>query len=729
LRFRVGKQLAEALSRALPHNELRSEVTSQDKAVMMHNIIMELQGGDFIAPDWKSRAAYYLEYSHWYDTAAPIGRKSEAARRPWMFFGIGVGVATVLGSVLLFMLFGGDSGPPGRRPTGENQVAQGGTISAKSTAEVVTGTPVTKRRPLKHRVKDAAPKSIPSDNNSSESITRNPVNATTGAPVASPENPQTSLNPASPVRDKNSKDDDQANNGLATSVVTNPQAGAGTREVSKSKQVTVDLATPMPTAVKPEIGIDGKGKPNESPSGPLAPPMPEPLKTSERNFEIAEIPLPPPGALEDLLSDTPKPLGEDDFRPDINWQLWQDTNASGVEHELRVHGLKLATRPWTSVSVSLVKTPDKFVLRALWIDGTETDLMEFRLTASNGILTMHVPGLKPSLKELSEIQRQLFYCVIEIQSEKGSRYVALHPPSKLGRVSMNSSDPPDIYGVVRGRSNARGIAPRPLEHRLQRLYILRGALIMKDDTGYLFGSERGDWSAPAVEEWPLRPRQSGKSAPETECRVRFTQTTGSEAKLAIFMPPLPKEVELKQSIDTLSENRRRILEKRRVINLLRANPDNLAFEGASKLNGPVGELAKLCDFPELVYPRESDYPDPERGKRKSGKSPFDEAVEKYYLKLDELIGNKGINITNSMCDKKIKLIDKEIVIQKNSRDAFSTPRLATLEDFQAATLAARLELYRVVPREPREPNETPRLIRVPTVVTPSPIRTEAASGM
>ncbi|MFM7073739.1 MAG: hypothetical protein ACKO38_18285, partial [Planctomycetota bacterium] len=331
--------------------------------------------------------------------------------------------------------------------------------------------------------------------------------------------------------------------------------------------------------------------------------------------------------------------------------------------------------------------------------------------------------------QLSEIQRQLFYCVIELCSDKGSRYVALYPPRQLSRVSMDIADSTEIRGVVRGKHAEVGIVPRPVEQRLQRLYVQRGALVMKDDTGYLFGSTRADWSAPIAEEWPLRPRQNGKVVPETECRLRFTQTSGYEAKLTIFMPLVPKEVELKQAIDTLSENKKRILEKRRVIDNLRMNANSLALEEASKLDGPVGELGKLCDWPELLFPREADYPDPEKGKRKSGKSPFENAVESYYLKLDELIGISGGKNTNSVSELTIRMIEKDLATTRKERDAISAPRLKILGDFQAATRAARVEIYRVVPREPREPNETPRLIRVPTVVTSPVNKPGVTAGM
>lgn len=506
LQYRVGEQMAKALSHALPHNELRSEVSSQDKAVMMHNIIVALGGGDLLAPDWKTRAAYYLEYNHWYDTAAPVSRKSDSARRPWMFFGVGAAIATLLGTVLLFAFFGGGSRPPAP-PPGKQQVAQ-----SKA-----------KTRPAKKDEKQAnqaaagaltvgptRPTATESGDKSSRTTSPNSVMAADSNANESPATSETttqSKDPSSPV---NASANGPSNPAAASDVPSVPPPGA---DIPRTPSDTTAQAKPAPmmpaktgvtaATIKLEASPDDTAKPNATPAVTVKPPEPAPPPASERNFEVAELPLPAKSDLIELLSSNAKPLDETNASPDIEWVMWQDANAKGVSHTLRIHGLNFAKSQWSNVSVAPVTTPDKYVLRATHDGGMLTDLMEFRMPVSTGTLTMRVPGLDPARKELVEIQRQLFFCVLELQSETGSRYVALHPPRDAEKIPMSSSD--DLCGLIQGKNNQPSMAPRPLDQRLQRLWITGGMLRMKDKRVYVFGEPFGTWLGAESVEWELRP--------------------------------------------------------------------------------------------------------------------------------------------------------------------------------------------------------------------------------
>ena len=760
LQFRIGKQLAEALSRALPHNELRSEITAEDKALMMHNIIVALGGSDLLAPDWKTRAAYYLEYNHWYDTAAPVRRKSEAARRPWMFFGIGAGVATLLGTLVLLFMFSGDS-RPATAPNGSGQTAQSTAKPGTKAKNGAVGSSAAASIKQATNQKTAASSSRTGTTSSQEQpVDPKPNSANGPAASTAPSlsaNPAASANPANP--DRPAKDNAVTTepgaagpgvsgpgvSGPAATVATAPKPATTQLDASLDdglkpagpnapanvsanppgmlKPAVADVATAKPAAgVTPKDGASSVSPTTPAPSAPPAPPaFSEPV---ERDFEVAELPLPAPATIEELLSDDPRPLGESSSGQPIEWILWQDARHKGYEHRLRIHGLQMAKSPWTKVSVTPITTPDKYVMRATHDDGMETDLMEFRMPISTGVLTMRVPGLNSSLKELNEIQRQLFFCVLEIQSDAGSRYLALHPPRAAKPVSMDTKKESEKenakvpIGLVQGKPGQPGLAPRPAEQRLEKLYIAGGALAMKDKSVYLFGAEKGDWSGSDAEDWALRPR-SGSETPAvaaTECRIRFKQTTGSEAKLTIWMPTLPKEDELSREIDTLNKTKKRIIEKRAELIEIRKKVKPLDTQEGSKYDNPVAELAKLCDVPEFSFPRESQYPDPEKNKRKEGKSPYEKAVDNFKVQLDELIGKPGGGKREDVCDKKVKAIELETEKKIKERDTLRAPRSKTLEEFQSEALAARIELFRVVPRETGGDQATPRLIRVPTVV-------------
>ncbi|MFO0870538.1 MAG: hypothetical protein U0935_16545 [Pirellulales bacterium] len=100
-RAQAGKRLADALSRALPHNEIGGQVTAMDKAVSLYNILATLQATDLVSPEWKRLAANYLEYGQWFDSTAPTSIAA-AERKKFIYMGVGAGVVTVL--VVLFLL-------------------------------------------------------------------------------------------------------------------------------------------------------------------------------------------------------------------------------------------------------------------------------------------------------------------------------------------------------------------------------------------------------------------------------------------------------------------------------------------------------------------------------------------------------------------------------------------------------------------------------------------------
>lgn len=68
LQYRVGKQLAETLSRALPHRTLGEGMNTHEKAMAMFQVLQHLHATELVSIDWRNRAAYYLEYQHWHDS-------------------------------------------------------------------------------------------------------------------------------------------------------------------------------------------------------------------------------------------------------------------------------------------------------------------------------------------------------------------------------------------------------------------------------------------------------------------------------------------------------------------------------------------------------------------------------------------------------------------------------------------------------------------------------------
>jgi hypothetical protein len=442
-----------------------------------------------------------------------------------------------------------------------------------------------------------------------------------------------------------------------------------------------------------------------------------------------------------LLSDSYRPLGEGNATPDISWVLWEDDAAKGFEFKFRIHGLQLAVSPWIGVngvnvaSVVPVSTPDKYVVRATLKDGMEVDLMEFRKPVSKGSLTMKVPGLVPSSKELGNIQRQLFFCVLEIKSDTAeSRYLSLYPPRTNNRVSMDieMKSNADTYGIIMGKSDSSGIAPRPEEQRLQKLSIAGGALKMKDGRVYYFGESKGIWSGRETNEWPLVPRQTEPPVPPTECHIRFSYTTGSDAKLLIDIPKLPEEDTLEAQISSLGKAKSHITEKRVKIHSLYNGRNQLAPSEGIKLDPHVVELTDLCDVTAFLFPKESEHPDPDRGKRREGKSPYEVAIDGYYDKLAELVGKLDKTVKSSKiqstCEIKLKKIDDERRMLTDKLQALRKPRLETLETFKKEASYSRVEIYRVVARESDDRNVLPRLIRIPTVVNPPSIAQKADVG-
>lgn len=698
LQFRVGKQLAEALSRALPHTELRPESSSQDKAVMMHNIIMALGGGDLVGPDWKTRAAYYLEYSHWYDTAAPVGRKSEASRRPLLFFGIGAGVATLLGTLFLLFMFSGDSRLPA--PTkGKVQVAQSTTKPGATTRKTV------KQSAVDGTKKESANTSKPTKDDSEASKAALPSKADSPAADEQPAAKTKSDSAASAASAKPAiKELDAKLDGDAK-----PTGASESQSPAASKPAAPETPAAKPTLTAPPPATTPN--PAAKPTEPPAPAESPEATPAERDFEVAELPLPAPEAIKELLSDLPRPLGESGNGPAIRWVLWRDEPFKGYEH-LRIHGLKLAKSPWQKVLVNLVPIADRYVLRATHGEDIQTDLLELNMSPSTGVLTLTVPSLDPSLKELGEIQRQLFFCVLEIKSAGVSRYVALHPPSAARDISMLKDD--KSSGLIQRKGWDGSLANLPEEQRLQRLHVARGGLWTINGQLYSFGAEKSDWLGAEEDERSLRPKTM--EIPETECRIKYTQRLGSDARLTIVMPQLERDAELTKEINNIEQIRDRIVALRRTILAARNNVGLLDSNPGQKLDQPVADLAKLCDYEEFLFPKRTDYPEPRNGKPKDGKTDYEVAIEAYYAKLEELAGKPGNAPRKDACDAKLKDLEMQLNARKKERDAIRGPRQKILEQFQANAAKVRVELYRVVPREPQEPQEPPRLIRVPTVV-------------
>jgi hypothetical protein len=705
--FRVGKQLAEALSRALPHTALRSEITSQDKAVLMHNIIVAIGGSDLVAPDWKTRAAYFLEYNHWYDSAAPVVRKSEADRRPWLFFGIGAGVATLLGTLFLLFMFSGDSQPPA--PTKDKvQVAQSTTkpgAAARKTAKD-SATAGTKKesantaKPLKDDIEASKPATASSADSPAADQQQTAQTAAENAAVAASAKPV--------VKELDAKVDGDAKSAVAPTSLT--------PDMSKPAVPETPAAKPTVVVAPPATSSNPEAKPTEPP----APTEPPEVTPTERDFEVAELPLPPPEAIMELLSDLPKPLGETGIGKPIDWVLWKDESAQG-EYKLRIHGLRLAKSPWHPLVVEPITTPDKYVLRATHGDGIQTDLMEFRLPPSKGVLTMTVPSLSSSLKELGEIQRQLFFCVLEIDSEAGSRYLALRPASECRDIPMVKDD--THCGLIQRKGWEGSLAKLPEEQRLQKLHIARGVLIMQEHR-YLFGAERGDWLGAKQEEWPLRPKDA--KTPITECRIKYTHEHGSGAKLSLFIPTLEKEKDLEKEIESLTNTKKKIEEFRGVLFRARKNVGLLDSSQSQKFDSPVNELTKLCDQPDLLFPKRANYPEPANKKREAGKSDYDLAVEKYYSELEKLIGKSGNGKRDDACHVQVTRIDADVVNKRRQLGDIRKPRQETLDAFWNVAVSAVIEVFRVVETEPTNTGEALRQIRIPTVVAPTKKTTASA---
>jgi hypothetical protein len=182
------------------------------------------------------------------------------------------------------------------------------------------------------------------------------------------------------------------------------------------------------------------------------------------------------------------------------------------------------------------------------------------------------------------------------------------------------------------------------------------------------------------------------------------------------MPHLERDAELTKEIDNIDQTRDRIVALRRTIFTARNNVGLLDFNPGQKLDQPVADLAKLCDYEEFRFPKRTDFPEPRNGKPKDGKTDYEVAIEAYYAKLEGLVGKPGNAPRKDACDVKSKDLDMQLNARKKERDAIRGPRQKILEQFQANAAKVRVELYRVVPREPQEPQEPPRLIRVPTVV-------------
>ncbi|MFO0905765.1 MAG: protein kinase [Pirellulales bacterium] len=635
LQYRVGKQLAETLSRALPHGTQGETMSTHEKAMAMYQVLQYLHATELVSIDWRNRAAYYLEYHHWHDAA---GSQSAGSYRKNLLM-IAGGFGGLVAVLVLGLLFSMSS---------DTEVAKGKTKAAGSNP------PATSNSTTK-----------PARANLRTSVVPPPVKPLVVAPPTAPPPPPAG-EAAKAEQDLNSLPDEQKDKGAASQAAN-----------------VEDSAQPKP----------------------MGPQMPPPL---ERDWEIAEAPLKPEAKLPIYMPLPPVGASVQGFSPEtlFRWVIWSQENVRLDATPLVVHGLKEATATWratkpgkTTVSVEEVqKILDGTPIRATDSDGTQYEIAKFFVHRAPGKVTLEMKLLNGISRNLFEIQRQLFFCIVEFSDTTGRKhFVSLMPPAESAAV------PVDWESIKNGNlTSSTGLDDRILRPEaggdLQRLFVARATLKWIDDSTVSVGGR--SWrEAPEHEEWPLKYDGIDGLAEGTKLGVRWA-VDAKRSSLCVYTPKYSSPM-LDQEISDLKARSQTIWDARR--QLRNAKIEENEAKRMKQLLTSIERLAKVLDLPVKKFP---DRPNPAGAadKRREVEAAFSKEVAEFD-KWVEFLGGKADDLKAEIDAKIADAIRRKADAMQRHANAEKT--------LKERAKSIEAELFRVVT------TKDGRRIRVPVMVYPS----------
>ncbi|MFO0870535.1 MAG: hypothetical protein U0935_16530 [Pirellulales bacterium] len=468
--------------------------------------------------------------------------------------------------------------------------------------------------------------------------------------------------------------------------------------------------TPKPEA-KPTVKPPAEKPWMEKPMVPVEPRPEDPPEPTKREYEIAQLPAPPPGEYPFWGSPSdpaaPYKMGGE---LKLEWEVWSNPQKRRINvDKFELHGFSVAMEPWSRTTgksdprrlpldVTLTKiTPGVHAVRVTGQDGLPVELARFQIPLASGKLLLTMDLKTRTWPSYFEIQKQILFCVVELSEDDGtSFFVALQPLLPAKKIVMSRDE--IQAGNIRSKTDLGGAVPCPMSTSLQRLSIARGVLTFKDMRRYIIGQVKWE-DATSASEWPLKPVES---APPLENFRAVVAQSGRVFSLTMAASAT-KDTDLEASIARCEKEIKEIMDARgKVSRGKKARVDN---DRAKYLAEGAAQLCKLLK----IEPKKLPTPFSLKGDAK----PAEIKAETARVQADWRDYYKWSDETVAAVDKRQKELQAELDGLKKKRGELMKEGSTAAEEVRSQLDYAIVELYREVPLNAGERN-----VRVPVMLFP-----------